>query len=94
MTLDLGIKSTPVREQKSLDVGVPCGNMQTMDGTIKRLRVRRGLTQVELAKRAGIARGYLAQLEAGHKRAPSVAVLEKLARALRVNIGTLLRKGK
>jgi transcriptional regulator with XRE-family HTH domain len=76
------------------DFEVPCGNIQTMNGTIKRLRVRRGLTQVELAKRAGIARGYLAQLEAGHKRAPSIAVLEKLARALRVNTGTLLRKEK
>jgi transcriptional regulator with XRE-family HTH domain len=61
-----------------------------VNGTIKRLRMRRGLTQVELAHRAGIARGYLAQLEAGHKRAPSVAVLEKLAKVLKTSVGQLL----
>jgi transcriptional regulator with XRE-family HTH domain len=42
-------------------------------------RAARGLTQVDLAKEAGIDRGYLARLEAG----ASQLVLERSLRALR-----------
>jgi len=42
-------------------------------------RAARGLTQVELAREAGIDRGYLARLEAG----ASQLVLERSLRALR-----------
>jgi transcriptional regulator with XRE-family HTH domain len=57
------------------------------------LRARRtaaNLTQVQLAKRAQIARGYLADLEAGHRENPSLPVLRRLARALRVPVTALL----
>jgi transcriptional regulator with XRE-family HTH domain len=57
--------------------------------TIKRLRERRGLTQEALAKRAGIHRVYVAQIEAQTK-VPSIATLEKLAKALNVKPGRLL----
>lgn len=43
------------------------------------VRGARGLTQVELAERVGIDRGYLARLEAG----ASPLVLERSLRALR-----------
>lgn len=43
------------------------------------VRGARGLTQVELAERVGIDRGYLARLEAG----ASPLVLERSIRALR-----------
>jgi transcriptional regulator with XRE-family HTH domain len=57
--------------------------------TIKRLRERRGLTQTALAKAAGVHRVYVAQIE-GQIKVPSIATLEKLAKALGVKVGRLL----
>ena len=58
---------------------------------IRRLRVARGLSQEMLAVDAGIDRTYVSRLERGLEN-PSVAVLEKLARALASNIEELFRK--
>ena len=44
----------------------------------------------ELAKKAKVPPGYLAELEAGKKRNPSLAVLKKLAKALGVPVTELL----
>ena len=57
--------------------------------TVKRLRQERGLTQEALAKKAGVHRVYIAQIE-GQTKVPSVATLEKLAKALGVKVGRLL----
>lgn len=56
---------------------------------LKVLRRRRGLTQTELAARAGISRGYLSRLEIA-RQDPSLSVLEKLATALGVTVARLL----
>jgi transcriptional regulator with XRE-family HTH domain len=61
-----------------------------MNGSLKRWRLRRKLSQRQLAKRAGITQGYLPQLEQGQK-VPSIAVLKKLARALEVPLTKLLQ---
>jgi HTH-type transcriptional regulator/antitoxin HipB len=50
---------------------------------IRRLRMERGLTQEELARRAGLSRIYIAKLEAGDRVSPSFPALERIARALR-----------
>ena len=52
---------------------------------IRRLRLARGLSQEKLAVDAGIDRTYVSRLERGLEN-PSVAVLEKLSRALASNI--------
>ncbi len=55
-------------------------------------RQRRGLTQVELAKRTGIERTYLARIEAGM----TVILLErvlKLLNALEVDLIAVERRG-
>ena len=57
---------------------------------IRRLRVARGLSQEMLAVDAGIDRTYVSRLERGLEN-PTVAVLEKLARALSSNIEELFR---
>src|SRR5260370_26424328 len=57
---------------------------------IRRLRVARELSQEMLAVDAGIDRTYVSRLERGLEN-PSVAVLEKLARALSSNIEDLFR---
>lgn len=57
---------------------------------IRLLRIARGLSQEMLAVDAGIDRTYVSRLERGLEN-PSVAVLEKLARALASNIEEFFR---
>ena len=52
---------------------------------IRRLRVRLGLSQENLATDAGIERSYVSRLERGLEN-PTVRVLEKLARATKADI--------
>jgi transcriptional regulator with XRE-family HTH domain len=57
---------------------------------IKRLRAARGLSQEELAFRAGIDRSHLSEIENGYKNL-GVLMLDTLAAALDVNIVVLLK---
>ena len=52
---------------------------------LRRLRVRRALSQENLAVDAGIDRTYVSRLERGLEN-PTVAVLERLAKALGTQI--------
>lgn len=52
-------------------------------------RVQRGLTQVELAERAGLSVSYLSLLEQNKRRDPTLSKIQKLAEALRVPTGIL-----
>lgn len=56
---------------------------------LKKLREERGLTQEELAKKAGISRAYLARLEIG-MHDPHLSRLRQLAKALRVKVSDLV----
>ncbi len=60
------------------------------DMRLKQLRTARGITQAGLAKRAGVTQGFIAQLEGGLKKGPSLATLRKLAKALKCRIGELV----
>jgi transcriptional regulator with XRE-family HTH domain len=57
---------------------------------IRRLRVAKGLSQEVLAVDAEIDRTYVSRLERGLEN-PTVAVLERLAKALSANIEELFR---
>jgi len=57
---------------------------------LRTLRARRGLTQVELATKAQVTQAYVAKLESGAKTNPSLAILMRLAKALRVPVTKLL----
>jgi transcriptional regulator with XRE-family HTH domain len=57
---------------------------------LKRLREQRGLSQEQLAERAGISRTYLARLETA-RQDPRLSTLEKLAKALRVKVQDLVK---
>jgi transcriptional regulator with XRE-family HTH domain len=59
--------------------------------TIKRLRLARGLTQVELAKRVRISQAFVAQLETGVRPSLRLPVAVRLARALGVELGELVK---
>ena len=56
---------------------------------MKRLRMKRGLSQQALATKAKISRGYLARLQAAEQD-PTLGVLERLAKALGVPVTALL----
>ena len=56
---------------------------------IKALREKRGWTQQQLADEAGISRTYLARIETA-RHDPTLTILEKIARALKVKVGRLV----
>jgi len=55
---------------------------------IRAWRIKRGLTQVELAKKVGVTQSYIGQLERDEKE-PSLAVLRRLSTALAVPVSKL-----
>jgi len=57
---------------------------------LRTMREAKGLTQLELAKRAKVTNVYLSQLEQGKKKNPSLDVLRRLARALGVPVTEML----
>ncbi len=61
---------------------------------IKEFRLARGLSQEALAKKVGTHQVYIAQIEGSAKKAPirtpSLPMLERLAKALKVKVGKLL----
>ncbi len=63
---------------------------EAMATNVRRVRYAKGLTQEELADRAGLSARYLGSIERASVSA-SVTVLGRLARALRVDAGELIR---
>jgi transcriptional regulator with XRE-family HTH domain len=57
---------------------------------LKAHRQRKGLTQVQLAKKARVSQAYVASLESGEKKNPSITALLRLAKALGVPVAALL----
>ena len=57
---------------------------------IRAEREAQRMRQVELAKRAKVARSSLVRLEKGERKNPSFAILKRLAKALGVPVTALL----
>ena len=57
---------------------------------LKALRKTNDMGLRELARKAKVPPGYLAELEGGKKKNPSLEVLKRLARALGVSVTELL----
>jgi transcriptional regulator with XRE-family HTH domain len=68
------------------------GLKQTVARNVRRLRLERGYTQEELSELAGINRNYTGMIERG-ERSPTVDMLEKLAKALKIDPVALLKAG-
>jgi transcriptional regulator with XRE-family HTH domain len=49
-----------------------------------------GFTRKQLAKKASVTTAYVSMMEAGKRKNPSLAVLQRLARALGVPVTDLL----
>jgi transcriptional regulator with XRE-family HTH domain len=56
---------------------------------VKALRLERGMTQAQLAKRAGISRIQVIRIETVRQE-PTLGVIERLAKALKVRPAELL----
>ena len=63
----------------------------TIGENIKRIRTDAGLTQTEVAERAGISQAYLSQIESD-LRSMDVKAADKLAQALGVTLNDLMRE--
>ena len=61
----------------------------SLGDNIRKARKERGLTQSELAEKAGISRSYFADVEKGYYN-PSLDTLQKIAAALDTTSGVLL----
>lgn len=57
---------------------------------IKRRRKELGLSQRALAKLVGVSDAYITQLETRERINPSLQVLKRLAKALKVSVGELV----
>jgi transcriptional regulator with XRE-family HTH domain len=56
---------------------------------LKQLRTRQGFNQTDLAKKVRVTQAYIAMLENGREN-PTLNVLERLAKALRVTVAELV----
>src|SRR4051794_1240183 len=73
---------------------VPPDDLNSVLGpSLRRLRVKRGLSLERLARASGVSRAMLCQIELGHS-APSINVLWKIARAMNVAFSTLLAQAE
>ena len=63
--------------------------IQRFGQQLQRLRTNRGLTQEQLAVKAGLVRVYVTKLEQG-EHDPTLTMLVRLAKALRVSVTELL----
>lgn len=62
-----------------------------LSGMIKRRRTELGLSQRALANRVGVSDAYITQLETRKRINPSLDVLKKLAKALKVPMAELVK---
>lgn len=67
-------------------------NRSILGSAIRSLRSARGLTQIELAMRAGLSRATVSALETGHAN-PSVSTLTAIARPLGQTFAELVALG-
>jgi transcriptional regulator with XRE-family HTH domain len=63
----------------------------TIGENIRQIRTDAGLTQTEVAERAGISQAYLSQIESD-LRSMDVKAADKLASALGVTLNDLMRE--
>ena len=64
---------------------------QQFGQTVRKIRLKQGLSQGDVARRLNLHRSYISSIERG-VRNPSLKVIQKIAKALGVEIEELLKK--
>jgi transcriptional regulator with XRE-family HTH domain len=62
-----------------------------LGGNMKRIRLEKGMTQGDICRKLGLDRAYISNLENGKKN-PTLETIEKIAKALDIQIEELLKK--
>lgn len=65
--------------------------MATIGENIKKLRIKQGLSQDDLARKAELKYSTLAKIEGDFVKKPGVQLMAKIAKALSVSIEDLLK---
>jgi len=63
-----------------------------LSGNIKKLRIKKGLSQEKLARLADISTGTLVKIEAGVAKEPTITTIIKIADALGIGLDELVRR--
>ena len=61
---------------------------------IRKLRLKKGLSQEKLARLADISNATLVKIEAGVAKEPTITTVAKIARALEISIDELIGRAK
>src|SRR5450432_415454 len=86
------VESTDEKIARGQDVALPGAVWAAIEGgehPIRAIRKHRGLTQIDVAERAGLRQGYIADIEAG-KKTGSVASLKAIAAVLGVPLDVIV----
>ncbi len=63
---------------------------QKLGDNIKRIRLRRKMSQGDICRAIAMDRSYMSAIESGKKNV-TIAIVEKIARALNVSVDELLK---
>jgi len=66
--------------------------MSTIGKNLKKLREQKGISQDRLSKLADISLNTIAKLELEQSPNPTIETLQKLAKALEVNVSEIIEK--
>jgi transcriptional regulator with XRE-family HTH domain len=84
---------TPVPEALPPNINSSARGHLNLAHSIRSLRLRNGLSQLQLALRMAVPRTYVSKIE-NEKATPTLSSLERLARALEVSVPDLLSGGE
>jgi DNA-binding XRE family transcriptional regulator len=87
------VAATDAKIARGEDVALPAAVWAAIESgeqhPIRAIRKYRGLTQIDVAKQAGLRQGYIADIEAG-KKTGSATSLKAIAAALRVPLDVIV----
>jgi DNA-binding XRE family transcriptional regulator len=86
------IETTDAKINRGEDIALPAAVWTAIENgehPVRAIRKHRGLTQLAVAKNAGLRQGYIADIEAG-KKTGSAAALKAIAAALGVPLDVLV----
>lgn len=67
------------------------GDLHMNGGNLRDLRKKRGMSLNELAENSGVSKSYISYIERGVQKNPSITVLEKISKALDIELIQLIQ---